>query len=112
MINSRQLWFLPLVLGTGVVAQEGTAVCPPGFHTPSSSHAATLDSAFERAVVLNSPDGKKSLTARIVDGSHINYTVTMGRGTFKAKLAGFNGEIAWSPDSEAFAVTRPIEISA
>jgi len=112
MISSKRLLFLPLVLGTGVVAQEGTAVCPPGFHTLYSSHATTLDSAVERAVVLTSPDRKKSLSARTVedskdaDGLDIVYTVTMGRSTFRAKLPGFNGEIAWSPDSKAFAVTQ------
>ena len=34
-----------------------------------------------------------------------NIAVGIGKKTFKIKLAGFNGEVAWSPDSKAFAVT-------
>src|SRR5581483_4433504 len=40
------------------------------------------------------------------DNLYIEYRVITGGKTFRERLTGFNGEVAWSPDSKAFAVTQ------
>jgi hypothetical protein len=77
-----------------------------------STKAVSLNSASEHPVSVSSPDKQKIVIARTVrdDGSsdddHISYTVRIAGKTFRARLPGFNGEVAWSPDSKAFAVNE------
>ena len=40
------------------------------------------------------------------DEFHIDYSVRVAGKTFRARLPGFNGEITWCPDSQAFAVSE------
>jgi hypothetical protein len=109
----RSLCFLVVVVLVGAAtAQSERSSCPEGAHTLYSNTAATLDGAFARPVVLLSPNRKKKLSVRTVedpnepDGLRIDYAVAIGSRTLKVKLAGMNGEVAWSPDSKAFAVTQ------
>jgi len=89
--------------------QKDRTSCSPGPHTLYSHNAVTLDPEIVR---LTSPDRNKVLLARRVEdsrdpnGVHISYTVTMVGKNFRTRLLGFNGEVAWSPDSKAFAVTQ------
>jgi len=105
---------LPILLlmpSFAALAQEPRSTCARGFHTLYSDKATGLDLASQRPVVLPSPDGQKSLSVRRVedsrdpDGKHLAFAIEFGKKTFKFKLAGFNGEVAWAPDSKAFAVT-------
>jgi hypothetical protein len=76
-----------------------------------SQRATSLNSAYEHPVRLVSPDGKKTVSARTMEDPrdkgdlHIRLTVEFGGKKFRADLRGFNGEMAWAPDSRAFAVT-------
>ncbi len=107
----RLLSVLLLVPACAAVAQEPQSTCSRGFHTLYSDKATGLDIASQRPVIVVAPDGQKSLSIRL-DGNardpeerYLNIAVGIGKKTFKIKLAGFNGEVAWSPDSKAFAVT-------
>lgn len=77
-----------------------------------STKAASLNSAAEHPVSVRSPDKQKIVTAQTIyadkasDEFHINYQVRVSGKTFRARLPGFNGEVAWSPDSKAFAVSE------
>jgi hypothetical protein len=112
MGNPKPLLLLLLTFAVAATAQEHRNSCRQGFHTLYSHSATTLDPAFGHPVIISSPDHSKTLSARTAedpkdpDGLHINYTVRIGGKTFKTKLLGFNGEVAWSPDSKAFAVTQ------
>lgn len=92
--------------------QAQRSSCPKGFHTLYSKKATSLDAAFTRSVRLTSPDGKKVLSIRTVedsrdpDGLHVDYNVRFAGKTFRTKLLGWNGEVAWSPDSREFVVTQ------
>jgi hypothetical protein len=107
-------WLISIVLTLCALPllEAQRSSCPQGFHTLYSKKATTLDPAFTRPVRLTSPDGKKLLSVRIVedshdpDGLHISYRVRFAGKTRTTELPGFNGEIAWSPDSKAFAVTQ------
>lgn len=84
--------------------------CAKGFHTLYSRDAVTLDPASYRPVRVASPDGNKTL---IITKDHtrgdevyMRYEVLDGKKRFGASLGGFNGEVAWAPDSKAFAVTQ------
>jgi hypothetical protein len=83
--------------------------CGPGLY---SKEATPLDSIYDGQLRILSPDGTKVLlirTAKDIDDPeelHISYTVTIAGKTFTKTLPGFNGEVAWSPDSKAFAVTQ------
>jgi len=107
----RGLLFLLCSLVTGATAQEGN-FWATGATTLYAYRATTLNYALGHAVRLPSPDRKKQLSVRTVedssdpDGLHINYTVRTGQATYRTKLLGFDGEVAWSPDSKAFAVTQ------
>jgi hypothetical protein len=109
--NSGLLIFL-LLCCVGTFAQGPKSSCPDGPHTLYSRDAATLDSAPGHPVRVTSPDGNKTLVVKAVSdkedpgGSHIDYRVISGRETLTANLPGFNGEVAWAPDSKAFAVTQ------
>ena len=100
-----------LLLCSPAVAQQHNT-CPPSKHTLYSRHAVSLDDASDHPVRVVSPDGKKVLLARTIqddrdpDGMHISYTVGVAGRTFTTRLLGFNGEVAWSPDSKAFAVNQ------
>jgi hypothetical protein len=85
------------------------ASCPGGPHPLYSQHAVTLNNGFLR---VESPDGKKVLTARVAsdanspEGMSLSFTVDVHGRTFTTRLEGYtNGEVLWSPDSSAFAVT-------
>jgi hypothetical protein len=96
------LTFLKIAIG-----QKQTS-CSPGFHTLYSEKATMLNPGFPRLV---SPDGKKILLAKIVGGDgedepHMRYTVAVAGENFSTMLLGFNGEVAWAPDSKAFAVNE------
>src|SRR5260370_6122260 len=103
--------FLVLVLIATAVGKERYS-CPAAIHTLYSRNAISLNSASQHTVRLISPDGKKTLLARTVedpknqDELQIRYTVKFAGKTFQTKLVGFNGEVAWSTDSHAFAVTQ------
>jgi len=75
-----------------------------------STNATSLDSAAEHPVSVSSPDKQKIVIARTIYGTsdegHVRYSVRVARKTFRAKLPGFNGEVTWSPDSKAFAVSE------
>ncbi len=77
-----------------------------------STNATSLDSAAEHPVSVSSPDKKKIVIARTIwgdgtsDEGHVRYSVRVAGKTFRAKLLGFNGEVTWSPDSKAFAVSE------
>jgi hypothetical protein len=77
-----------------------------------SSKASSLNSASEHAVSVRSPDGQKIVIARTIYGNkasdefHISYGVHIAGKRFRTRLPGFNGEVAWSPDSKAFAVSE------
>jgi hypothetical protein len=111
MSNAKSLSLALLTLVTPLLAQERRS-CPLGSHTLYSYKATTLDAASKGVVRIASPDGKKEISVRTVqdpkdpDGLHINYTVQTAGKAFETKLLGFNGEVAWSPDSKAFAVTQ------
>lgn len=107
----RKAAILSLTLLTFVktaIGQKQTS-CSPGFHTLYSEKATTLDPGFVRLV---SPDGKKTLLAERVEDSgasgesHMRYTVRVAGKSFSTRLLGFSGEVAWSPDSKAFAVSE------
>jgi hypothetical protein len=110
--GAKSLLLLTVTIAISLAAQDSRNSCPKGFHTLYSYRATTLDAAFEHPVVVASPDHKKTLSIRTVkdsrdpDGLHISYTVRIGNRTFNTKLLGFNGEVAWSPDSKAFATTQ------
>ena len=98
-------------LGTASLAEPRPS-CPTGFHTLYSQNAMTLDSAMQRPIRVPSPDGQKMVQVSVVmddpktpDGWRMDLTVKSGGKIFKTSLLGFNGELAWSPDSKAFAVT-------
>lgn len=99
------------LLGPSATGQQVNS-CPKGFHTVYSRRATTLDGAYTRPVRVNSPDGTKELSVitaedpRASEGLSVKYTVRVGDSTFEAVLPGFNGEVAWSPDSKAFAVNQ------
>jgi hypothetical protein len=103
-----------LTLSLNAVAQEPQSTCLRGFHTLYSDKATGLDIASQRPVVVAAPDGQKSLSIRVVGNTrdsedrYLNIAAGIGKKTFKIKLAGFNGEVAWSPDSKAFAVTLTV----
>jgi hypothetical protein len=99
----------------GVVAAavgQQSDQCSKGVHTLYSQHATSLNDAFKHPVRIMSPDRNKTLVVRTVedykdpDGLHVHYRVDLGGKSFAANLLGFNGEVAWSPDSSAFAVTQ------
>jgi len=83
--------------------------CPMSTHTLYSQRATSLDPDF---VSLGSPNGAKNLKitrvedAKDPDGMHIVFTVQDGKRNLSSKLFGFNGEVLWSPNSAAFAVTE------
>ena len=81
--------------------------CPAGFHTLYSQKATTLDAG---TLALKSPDGRKTLLAVVdrngADDGQVNYTIRVGGQTFTRSLLGFNAEVSWSPDSNAFVVTE------
>ncbi len=86
--------------------------CPNGPHTLYSQNAMTLDSAITHPVRVSSPDAQKVVRVSTVmddpkapDGWRMDLTVKSAGKTYKTSLPGFNGELAWSPDSKAFAVT-------
>ncbi len=99
-----------------VLAAAAFAQAPGSFfqscRSGYSSSAVSLNDAFDHPVRATSPDGKKILIARMIqddkdpDGIHISYKVRVGGRTLTTKLLGFNGEVAWSPDSRAFAVNQ------
>lgn len=107
MIRTIICCFTVLTLITPAMALEKNS-CPNSPHTLYSRRAASLDSD----VRIVSPDGRKTLVTKTVptpedpDEFEIDYTVTFAEKTFTARLPGFNGEVAWSPDSKAFAVTQ------
>lgn len=106
----RRLLFLFLTAAAVVPAQEHPNACPQSLHTLYSYRATTLTAVHEHPVT--SPDHRKVLSVETIEdsrdpaGLHINYTVTRGGKKFRTKLPGFDSEIAWSPDSKAFAVTQ------
>jgi hypothetical protein len=110
----KRNWLLLIVLTVCAtsVLQAQRSSCPKGFHTLYSKKATSLDPALTRPVRITSPDGQKVLSIRTVedsrdpDGLHVNYSVRFAGKTFRTKLLGWNGEVAWSPDSKAFAVTQ------
>jgi hypothetical protein len=61
---------------------------------------------------INSPDGKKSVTAMRVEaptdpeGQYMRLLVRAGQKSFSARLNGFRAEILWAPDSSSFAVNE------
>lgn len=86
-----------------------SASCPSGPHTLYSQRATTLDPGV---VKVKSPDGEKLLIAKIVyddkaaEGVYLSFTVDVNGQSFNARLEGYtDGEVLWSPDSLAFAVT-------
>jgi hypothetical protein len=99
---------MALVAYSATAAQESTT-CADGPHTLYAQHAVPLDSGFQQ---ITSPDGKKTLKVRTVqdpkdpDNSDVLFAVSVGNGEFTTRLAGFNAEVLWSPDSAAFAVTE------
>lgn len=101
--------FLQFFVLVGLAAQGRDAEGP---HTLYSYRATTLDAVYTHAVILTSPDQRKTLSVRAVedpkdpDGIHLEYGITTGGKTFTANLLGFNGEVAWSPDSKAIAITQ------
>ncbi len=104
--------FVYLLLYCAVAFAQERNSCPKGFHTLYSHGAVTLEPASDHPVLVTSPDGSKTLVVKAVsdkqdpDGVHINYSVLNGHKTLTANLHGFNGEVAWAPDSKAFAVTQ------
>jgi hypothetical protein len=108
LIRTFAVWLLVCLV---VDAQERPG-CPEGSHSLYSNRATSLDPASDHAVGVVSPDGQKTLVARRIednkdpDGMHMSYEVQVGGRTFTTDLLGFNGEVAWSPDSKAFAVTQ------
>ena len=63
-------------------------------------------SLAEDVTQIKSPDSKKTLVVRREREERMIYTVTYKGRSFKATLPGFNGEVAWSPDSQAIAVSE------
>lgn len=110
MTRLERLLCIFAVLAMRVPGQETN--CSPGPHTLYSRKATGLDGAMDTNVLIMSPDHKKELVvkaeedSRDPDGIHINYTVRISGKAFRTKLLGFNGEVAWSPDSKAFSVTQ------
>lgn len=91
------------------MASYGDASCAKGPHTLYSQQAVSLDSGLVR---IKSPDGMKVLVvkredeAKNSDGVDMLFTVDAYQKMFSLRLPGFNGEVLWSPDSSAFAVTE------
>ena len=111
MIEALALWlFFLLSLVPAICAQEQSS-CSNGPHTLYSRRAKTLDQLSAQPLRLRSPDGKKTLLIRKVhlkgtDDDSVSYRVIFAGKTFNETLLGFNGEVAWAPDSHAFAVTQ------
>jgi hypothetical protein len=90
-------------LGPQAFAQEGACLGK----TLYARHAVDGD------VTVKSPDGKKSVTTRRVDGDprdpdgwHTSIVVRVAGKRFVAHVLGFRAEILWSPASDAFAVNE------
>jgi hypothetical protein len=90
-------------LGPQAYGQEGPCVGK----TLYARHAVDGD------VTVKSPDGKKSVTTRRVDGDpkdpdgwHTSIVVRAAGKKFVARILGFRAEILWSPASDAFAVNE------
>ena len=96
------LMVVPLITG------QKRESCPEG--TLYSLKATTLGSADQSSVQLTSPDGRKTLVMSPDESdpqqSRMRYVVEIAGKTFEATLLGFDGEVEWSPDSTAFAVTE------
>jgi hypothetical protein len=107
-MNILQLFSMVFVCSLWLLPQEKNT-CVEGSHTLYSEYAVPLDNGLTR---IKSPDGKKLLTVRRVedqrdpDGVHMSFLVEVGGRRLHTKLLGFNGEVSWSPDSSAFAVTE------
>ena len=113
ILKKRELLVIFCLLCYCVVAfAQKHNSCSKGPHTLYSRDAITLDPASDHPVRVISPDGKTTLIVSAVrdksdpDRMHISYDILAGAKKFTASLAGFNGEIAWAPDSKAFAVTQ------
>lgn len=111
MKTAISLWIVVSALAATTSAQRRHS-CPNGPHTLYSQNAVTLDGAMKQPVRVSSPDGQKVVRVKTVmddpttpDGWRIDLTVKSAEKTFTTSLPGFNGELAWSPDSKAFAVT-------
>lgn len=105
-----QIRLLLLVLLVPIIGNsQKRQSCSNGSHTLYSYNATSLDEGFTR---LSAPDGKKMLIVKRVEGSrnpdgiYMLYSVKVDGKSFKARLEGFDAEVAWSPDSQAFAVTE------
>jgi hypothetical protein len=94
------------------IAFAQSAGVPSYCGTEYSTKATSLNSAAEHAVSVSSPDKQKIVIARTIwdegtsDDDYVSYSVRVARKTFRTKLPGFNGEVTWSPDSKAFAVSE------
>jgi hypothetical protein len=71
--------------------------------------------AIDGDVTVKSPDGKKSVTTRRVDGDpkdldgwRTSIVFQAAGKRFAASLPGFRSEVLWSPDSQSFAVNETV----
>lgn len=93
-----------------------SASCPNGPHTLYSQRAVSLDNDV---VKVQSPDRNKILIVKRVwdrksaEGVYFSLTVEADGRSLATRLEGYtNGEVLWSPDSSAFAVTATDDCGA
>jgi hypothetical protein len=105
---TRLLICVLLLISTSFPLIADRQACPAGDHTFYSRKAVPLNTD---QVVLRSPDMTKLLTVKRVidpkdkDGMHIQFRLSVNGREFIAATLGFNAEVLWSPNSEAFAAT-------
>ena len=111
MRTASRFWTVVIALCT-VGSAQSYYTCVNGPPAPYSRKAVTLDVATQHPVRVTSPDGQKSVQVKTVmddpktpDGWRMDLAVKVDGRVFRTHLVGFDGELAWSPDSKAFAVT-------
>lgn len=98
-----------MLLAASALSPREFASCPNGPHTLYSQRAVSFDNDL---VKLQSPDREKILIVKRVwdstseEGVYFSFTVKAAGRSLRTRLEGYtNGEVVWSPDSSAFAVT-------
>jgi hypothetical protein len=100
-----------LLLPAPLVGQQSLPA-PPG-RVPTLFSKDGVEAGTAPRTIL-SPDGTKSLSVSMIppvagpDMIQSSYRVELNGEPLEARLSGWDGEIAWSPDSNAFAVTQTV----
>jgi hypothetical protein len=98
-----------LLASPPLIAQQGRPVPSDRVSTVFSSHG--IEAGTCPRTIL-SPDGTKSLSVSLLptlpdpEMIQLSYKIDLQGEPLEARLSGWDGEIAWSPDSSAFAVTQ------